>query len=384
MAQISKAENVILWILRIVVGVVFILSGISKIIDPHGLEYKMAEFCDVLGWSIFSGFELWLSVAMISFEIIAGFALLIGYRFKLFSFLLLLLTLFFTFLTAYALYAKDASGKNIITECGCFGGCIKLTNTETFWKDVVLTIFILYIFVRRNYIKNIFGNALGFISMLLVAVACIWIQNYVLKHGALKDCLPYKVGNNIPALMAKPAGCVDDEIDYKFIYKKGDITKEYGTNDLASLDSTWTYVDRKEVIIKEGNCHVEIKDFRIIANDSANTDITTDLMTNEKPVAMFIINNVNTAYGEHIQDLKTLSDKCIANGIKVIGVSSSDVADVAAFIEKGDLKFEMAKLDGTVCKTIIRANSGLIFLNKGTVKYKCTYADYPKFESLPK
>jgi uncharacterized membrane protein YphA (DoxX/SURF4 family)/peroxiredoxin len=376
MSTISKAENIILWTIRILVGVLFILSGFSKLIDPHGLEYKMQEFCEVLGWGFFSGHALLLSVCMISFEIIAGFALLIGYRFRLFSFLLLLLTLFFTFLTAYALFSDK------IKECGCFGDCIKLTNTETFWKDVVLTFLIIYIFIRQKFITSIFGNGLlGTLLLLLVSIAAFGSQIWVLKHGALIDCLPYKLGNNLPEQMKEAPFCIHDSVDYKFVYTKGSETKKLGMNQLTEVDSTWTFTTREETIIRKGNCDVKIKDFRINSYDE--TDITQEILQSPTTIVLYIAKNIAEADAENIERLKTITDKCNNDSIKVIGCSASSAEETAAFKAKHQLNFDFNIMDATTCKTMLRTNSGILILKKGTVQYKCSSPDYPTYQELP-
>src|SRR6187549_834679 len=133
--------KILLVISRVIVGVLFIFSGLIKANDPLGLSYKMQEFFDVWGLHFLDNFSLALSIVMITFEIIAGVAVLVGWRMKLFSWLLLLLIIFFTFLTGYALF----SGK--IRECGCFGDCIPLTPKESFIKDVILLLLIIVIFI---------------------------------------------------------------------------------------------------------------------------------------------------------------------------------------------------------------------------------------------
>jgi uncharacterized membrane protein YphA (DoxX/SURF4 family) len=374
---ISKAENGILWIIRIIVGVLFILSGFSKLIDPHGLEYKMQEFCDVLGWGLFSQHALLLSVCMISFEIIAGFALLIGYRFRLFSFLLLLLTLFFTFLTAYALFSDK------IKECGCFGDCFKLTNTETFWKDVVLTVLILYIFIRQKFIASLFGDGwLGTILMAIVTIAAFGSQLWVLKHGALIDCLPYKVGNNLPQQMKEAPFCIHDSVAYEFVYTKGAETKSLGMDELTSIDSTWVFKDRQETIIRKGNCDVKIKDFRI--TDYADTDLTQQILNSPNTVVLYIAKNIKDADAENVERLIMIVDKCVNDSIKVIGCSASNAEDTDAFKAKHQLNnITFNIMDATTCKTILRTNSGLLILRKGNVVFKCSSPDYPTYQQLP-
>src|SRR5690606_33047041 len=134
----------ILGIARFIVGVLFIFSGLVKANDPLGLSYKMQEFFEVWNLHFLNDYTLAFSVIMIGFEIITGVAVLLGWRMRLFSWLLLLLIVFFTFLTGYALF----SGK--IRECGCFGDCIPLQAYQSFIKDLVLLALILFIFPFRN------------------------------------------------------------------------------------------------------------------------------------------------------------------------------------------------------------------------------------------
>ena len=137
---------------RIIVGVLFIFSGLIKANDPAGLSYKMQEFFEVWGLHGFNDYTLTFSILMIAFEIIAGVAVLVGWQFALFSWLLLLLIIFFTFLTGYALLSGN------IRECGCFGDCIKLTAGESFVKDLVLLALILVLFAKRKTIKPLIAQ----------------------------------------------------------------------------------------------------------------------------------------------------------------------------------------------------------------------------------
>src|SRR5213083_908700 len=136
--------KILLTIVSIIVEVLFIFSGLIKANYPLGLSYKMQEFFDVWTWHALNNYTLTLAIVLISFEILAGVAVLLGWQFKIFSWLLLLLIICFSFLTGYAVL----SGK--IKECGCFGDCIKLTAQESFMKDVVLTALILVLVIFRN------------------------------------------------------------------------------------------------------------------------------------------------------------------------------------------------------------------------------------------
>ena len=226
-------------IARILVGVLFIFSGLVKAIDPLGLAYKMQEFFDV--WAadgIMRGLMLWLneqallfSLLMITLEVVLGVCLLLGWRTKMVSWLLLLLMLFFTFLTSFVLF----SGK--IRACGCFGDCIPLTPVQTFTKDIILLILVLVILFGRKHIKPLFSNKKNVILFLASFFGVLGLQWYVLHHLPVKDCLPFKVGNNILELRKMPADAVPDKFDFKFIYKKNGAEKEFAVSALP--DSSW-------------------------------------------------------------------------------------------------------------------------------------------------
>src|SRR5687767_15909224 len=168
--------NAVLNISRVIVGILFIFSGLIKANDPSGLSYKMQEFFEVWGMHGFNDYTLAFSIMMIAFEIVAGVAVLVGWKMRLFSWLLLLLTIFFTFLTGYALF----SGK--IKECGCFGDCIPLSADQSFLKDLILLVLIGFIFLNRNKIKpalNVRNSILILFFSTIFSVAFMW---HVLSH----------------------------------------------------------------------------------------------------------------------------------------------------------------------------------------------------------
>ncbi len=177
--------KILINLVRVIVGLLFIFSGLVKAIDPLGLSYKMQEFFELWGMTQFNQHTLWLSVVMIAFEIIAGAALLLGWQMKLFSWLLLLLILFFTFLTGYAYL----SGK--FKNCGCFGDCIPITPLTSFLKDIVLTALILFLFANRKKIQPIFSKKSNAVLILLVTVFSFGIQWYALTYLPPVDCLPW-------------------------------------------------------------------------------------------------------------------------------------------------------------------------------------------------
>jgi len=361
----------ILWLLRIIVGALFIFSGLIKANDPMGLSYKMNEFFDVWNMSFLTQYSLALSVLMIGFEIIAGIALLLGAASRVFSFLLLLLTLFFTFLTAYV-YLSDK-----IKECGCFGDCIKISNAETFWKDVVLTIFVLILFAYRNRIKPIFNGKITFALMVLTVLFAFGIQWKTLNYLPYYDCLAYKKGNNIWQKMQAPPGSTPDVYKNIMTYEKDGKRQEFDETNYPWEDTTWKFIDNKPVLVKKGNADPAIKDF--VLNDYNGNALTESILKEPGYTFFLFIKDVNKASRENIERLQTLITTANQLNIPFYVLSSSAKSDADKFA--ADYKLQGAQwliIDGTVSKTAMRTNPGLMLLKDGTIQNKWSFKTYPK------
>ncbi|SFD52765.1 DoxX protein [Chitinophaga sp. CF118] len=361
--------KLLLNLLRIIVGLLFIFSGLIKANDPLGLSYKMDEFFEVLHLTFLSPFSLVYSVTMNTFEIVAGVALLLGYRMRIFSVLLLLLIALFTFLTAYALFSGT------IRECGCFGDCIKLSATETFWKDVALTVMILVIFVYRKRIEPLWGNKTSNSLMILSLAGALGLQWYTLAHLPIVDCLGYKVGNNIPEKMKLPPGAHPDVFETVLVYKKDGVVKEFTSENYPWSDSTWVFVDRRDKLVKEGDGEPPIKDFILTDLDGANQ--TQAILSEPQPVYLFLVQNVDKAGSGWDKKMEALQKQFQEGKIYIYGVTASSKEEIAAFSTAHGLKFPFVQMDGTAIKTAGRSNPCLILLEKGTIKGKWHYHDIP-------
>src|SRR5215510_13266329 len=147
---------------RYFVGGLFIFSGLIKLNDPIGTQIKLEEYFEVFAddfgsfFLLFKPIALELGMFLIVLELVLGVAVLIAYRMNLTTKVLLVLMIFFTFLTFYSAYF------NKVTDCGCFGDAIKLTPWESFYKDVILMVFVMHLFwYRKTYepmLKPMPGN----------------------------------------------------------------------------------------------------------------------------------------------------------------------------------------------------------------------------------
>ena len=202
------------FVIRWIVGLLFLFSGLVKINDPMGLSYKMQEFFEIWGCDFLNSFSLPLSIIMNVFEVGCGIALIIGYRIQLTIKLLLATIVFFTFLTGYA----ALSGK--VKTCGCLGDCLPLTPIMSFVKDVVLLGMIVFIAFNTKFITPIFNRFItGFLLTGFIFISLI-VEDAALNFLPFVDCLPFKVGNNILTQMQKPSNYKPDSIVINYQYKR--------------------------------------------------------------------------------------------------------------------------------------------------------------------
>ena len=356
-------------IARILVGILFIFSGLVKAIDPLGLAYKMQEFFDV--WAaegILKGLMLWLneqalmfSLLMITLEVVLGVALLLGFRTKLVSWLLLLLMLFFTFLTSYVLF----SGK--IKACGCFGDCIPLTPIQTFTKDIVLLILVLLILFGKKYINPLFSNRVNVTIFLISLVGVLGLQWYVLHHLPVKDCLPFKIGNNILELRKMPKDAIPDKFDYSFVYKKNGENKEFAVSALP--DSTWEFVDRKQILVEKGKNNIPLINDFILKTESGN-DTTEAILKQEGEYYLLFAKDFNTEKATWYADFKLFYAKSV---IPVYLITSDPVSAKKILAIAG---LTILTCDATALKTAARVNPTLFLMKGSVVKNKKAFIDF--------
>lgn len=361
--------KILLNITRIIVGVLFIFSGLVKANDPLGLSYKMQEFFEVWGWSSLDNYTLAFSVAMIAFEIIAGVAVLVGWQMKLFSWLLLLLIVFFTFLTGYALF----SGK--IRECGCFGDCIPLTADQSFLKDLILLVMIGFIFWQRNKITPALNTMYSLVALFFTAIFSFAFQWFVLVHLPVKDCLPYKIGNNIPDKMKAPPGSIPDSTVISFVYDKGGKQVEFTADNFPDDydEATYKFVKRYDKVVRKGNASPAIKDFSLqtyLGND------TTQALLNEDEYQLYLFLKNGYTTGEWTAVLNMIMRGAEKKHIKGYMVTNVPIESLRNNPPDVFYAFLPLRCDATAIKTAARTNPALFLIKKGTILNKWSYADF--------
>ena len=362
--------NYLINICRILVGVLFIISGLIKLNDPVGFSFKLEEYFSpaVLDMGFLMPYALIISLVVVILEVLLGITLLLGFKRNLTVWSLLLMILFFTFLTFYSAYF------NKVTDCGCFGDAIKLTPWESFAKDVILLIMILVLFKWRRKIKSIFRPYTTRIIVLGGLLFCIFLAYHVLNHLPVVDFRPYKINANIPEGMVVPEDAPKPIFEYAWKFNINGEEQVIVTNgEYPQVDGEFVGVETEEI---QKGYEPPIHDFTL---ELDGIDYTDELMAEEK-LLMVIAYDLAKTNTMAYPSIKQITDEAIKRGYRVIATSASNETVAKPFIDKYELKFPFYFTDETTLKTIVRSNPGVLKLKKGTILQKVHYNDIEDLE----
>ena len=356
---------------RILVGLVFIFSGFVKAIDPLGSTYKFTDYFVAFGMESLSFLALPLALLMSALEFGIGFSLLFNTLKKLTSWFLLIFMSFFTVLTfILAIF-------NPVTDCGCFGDAIVITNWQTFGKNIILMIFTVIIFYNRDKFKLSWSSDKQSLVASLPVFFSLLLSVYCFRNLPIIDFRPYSVGTNIPEKMIIPDDAPKAEYKTVLIYEKDGVQKEFDLQNLP--DSTWEWKETKNTLVSEGYVP-PIHDFTI---SSLNGDDVTDYVLNDNKFTFLLIAyDLNKASLSKIQEIFSLYHFSEKEGANFICLTASVQSDIKNFIDKTKAPFAFFNTDETTLKTMIRSNPGLILIKNGTILGKWHYRNIPSNDEI--
>ena len=352
---------------RIIVGLVFIFSGTVKAIDPLGSAYKFHDYFQAFNLSFLSSLCLPLAVLLCTTEFIAGFSVLTGIKLRTGLVIVLVLMLIFTPLTFVLALT------NPVSDCGCFGDAVHLTNWQTFGKNVILLAAVIVIFIGIKQAKQRYNKSGGWVIITSAGIIFILFAMYNLRYLPVIDFLPYKTGVKIADKMAVPPDAPADIYETTFVYEKDGIKKEFSLKDYPANDTSWKFLEQKSVLIKKG-FKPAIHDFSITAPDGE--DLTQKVLSNQGYTLLMISRKLKEAGSRNIEAGFELGRYCIGNGIDFLILTSSGSEETKRY--NNGLNF--CSSDETTLKTMIRANPGYILLKDGTILGKWSSADCPDRE----
>ena len=356
---------------RILTGLLFIFSGTVKAIDPLGSAYKFTDYFQAFHLHFLQNLALPLAIMLCTAEFLAGLSVLTGYRQKEGIWLVMILMFIFTPLTFILAIL------NPVSDCGCFGDAIHLTNWQTFGKNIIILFFALVVFMGRKRFEPVRTPKMEWTGISLAGILFAGFSLMNLRYLPLIDFLPYKKGASIPAEMKIPVGKPVDQYKTTFIYEKDGRKKEFTLENYPANDSTWVFVDQKSVLVKKGY-RPPIHDFSFAT--LAGEDLTGQILADRGYNLLMISKKLGEARPEKIREGFSLGKYCLSEGMGFHIITASGSDEIRNF---GNAD-QFCLADETTLKTMVRSNPGYMLLKGGIIMGKWSGAGLPAFSFFKK
>jgi len=363
--------KILLYAARIIIGTTFIFSGFVKAVDPLGSAYKFHDYFQAFNLGFLDVISLPLGILLCTAEFIAGFAVLSGIRQKTGIWVVILLMAIFTPLTFILALT------NPVSDCGCFGDAIHLTNWQTFWKNIIIVTFAIAVFINRKQMKNIFRSATEWIIISIMILLFVLFSYYNLRYLPVIDFLPYKTGVKIADKMIMPEGVAADEYYTTFIYEKDGVQKEFELSNYPADDTSWHFIDQKSVLIKKGY-QPPIHDFVITSMNG--DELTQKILSDPGYSVLMVTKKLDEPQEKQLSAGFEFGRFCMAGGIEFYILTSSGSDEVREY-ENG---LQFCSADETTLKSMVRSNPGYLLLKNGTIIGKWSWANLPAKEWFEK
>lgn len=370
---------------RFITGALFIFSGLVKANDPVGFAVKLEDYFLVFSeWMGFFGSDFMLSITLplavflVVLEVVLGVALLVGIQRKGVAFLLLALIIFFTLLTGFS----AITGK--VTDCGCFGDAIPLTPIESFYKDLILCVFIGCIawdvFKGPGLIRPIFGEIPGWALTLAGTAFTFWVAITAINHLPFRDFRPYYEGANIVQGMQLPEDAKEEIVQLIWTYKNKESgeMKEF-IDDLPPDLENWEFMDRDEKLLQKGD-EPPIHDFFL--TDVQGRDVTEEVLAIDDVHFYFIGHDIEHTNVKAWTELNDLQQAAEAEGVATFGMIGASTSEIEEFRHTAQAAYPFFTVDYKTLKTMIRTSPGVVLLKDATILKKWAWKDVPAYEDI--
>ena len=361
---------------RIIVGIVFIYSGFVKGIDPLGSDYKFTDYFNAFGMGWMNATTLFFSFALSLAEFLIGIALLFNLWISRMAWGSLLFMAFFTPLTLVLALT------NPVSDCGCFGDAMILTNWQTFWKNIILLLLAIMIFVYRKEYKSSLPLMGQFSFLALAGAGMLCLSIYCYRHLPVLDFRPYAVGKNITEGMRLPEGAEPDQYEVTLKYKNkqtGEVRSFTEENYPWQDTLNWEYESSSERLVKKGYI-TPIHD--LVIEHPTLGNITEEILEDDNHTILAVAYNLNQSDTQYQPAINRLAEYAREKGIRFYGLTSSSERDIEAYKKRNHVPYEFCTADEIQLKTMIRSNPGVIILREGTILDKWAGKDVPEVKEL--
>ena len=355
-------------IARFVLALTFILSGFVKAVDPLGTQYKINDYLTAMSLREFvpDFVTLGASVTLSAVEFMLGICLFFAIHRRLVSKITLVIMVAMTLLTLWLAIT------NPISDCGCFGDAIVLTNWQTFWKNVVLLLAALIVWRWPKEMPRMISISNQWIVFNYSTLFILFIAIWCLYFLPLFDFRPYHVGANIQQGMEIPEGAPQPQFETTFILEKDGRREEFTTDNYP--DSTWTFIDSKTVQTAEGYVP-PIHDFSILTKEG--DDITEDVLSDEGYTFLLVSPHLENADDSQLDRINQVYEYSKEQGYPFYCLTASTDKAISRWQDITGAEYPFCSTDEITLKTIVRSNPGLVLLKQGTVIGKWSHNDLP-------
>lgn len=366
----SAAVNVC----RFVLGAVFVFSGFVKAVDPTGSFYKIQDYLTAFGIiSLFpEQLPMFVGMALAALEFCVGICLLFGIRKRAASALALLLMVFMTPLTLYLAIA------NPVSDCGCFGDALVLSNWQTFGKNVILLLAAIVTFAGHRKIVGFMSDKTDWALSLYSFLFILALMAYCLYYLPIMDFRPYKIGNNIREEMSMPDDAKPSVYKSIFTLEKDGEQREFTLDDYP--DSTWTFVKAENVLVEKGY-EPAIKDFSL-QDLQTGEDITDAVLADTTYTFLLVAHRVESAEDSNIDRINQLYDYSLEHGYGFYALTSSSESGIEEWRDRTGAEYPFCFMDDIALKTIVRSNPGMLLIKDGTILNKWSHNALPDEEVI--
>ena len=356
-------------ICRILTGLVFMFSGFVKGVDPLGTAYRIEDYLQVFHMTWLMPSALFFSILLCTFEFVLGVALVFSIRLKFTAWVLLFVSGFFTVLTFF-----DALN-NTVPDCGCFGDALKLTNWETFYKNIVLMIMTVIIFYRRKRTVPCFLPKIEVLFTGIVAALFATFTIYSYTMLPVIDFLPFKTGTHLISPIPPTP-----QIYLTYKNKKTGETKEYLSPNFPWKDkvwmSEWDFVSQRVNKLSE-NDMIYIQDFHSL-------DVTREVLSNKNGELLIVSYDLEKANKRALGKVIEFGNQAVRQYLSTIMLTSTAIRNHNFIAVPAPMHFEFYNADDVQLKMLVRANPGIILVKDGVIMGKWSTYNLPTVNDLYK
>ena len=367
----NKWLSLLVVCVRIIVGATFIFSGVVKLIDPVGTMYKIEDYLQAFNLSSISAVSYFVAVVLALVEFVLGFNALLG------SYLgttPLLLLIFMAIMTPLTLYLAIA---NPISDCGCFGDVITLTNWQTFGKNIVLLLLVIFLLRYNIRARSLFHREIHAFIVVWVSIFGLAQLYVAAMYSPILDFRPFKVGTDLSAAYF---GDDDSAVEYDFVYTKDGVLATFALDSIPDEESGWQYVERRERRqAKPSKDNSLLEHFVVYQGDE---DVTEEVLSHQGYLFMLLSEDLTKADDDDINVVHELYDYTREYGYPFYAVTASSPDEIEEWCDNTGAEYPFYFMDRTTIRTIQRANPYLLVLKDGVIYHKYYISHMPNEELL--